>query len=189
MVDSTVLRSHEQILLENGIDGLLQAKVFLPREMRKTRAGRPELGVGWCDDCLELSWELQKAHVLYKHVKKEALACIPLAYGADPKALGLQKAWAARKHSCDAALQEQRRDAMLRCSLEVDPGAGGNTCKRYNMKQRRELLHGLQLCVSAINRADAAVDRLLGKWLYAEDIADYRNVEYTTLTCRLSSPS
>ena len=60
--------------------------------------------------------------------------------------------------------------------VDADQIVGFIQSKRYNMRQKQELLRVLQLCVAIINKAEAGVERLLCNWLYAEDVADYRNV-------------
>lgn len=102
------MRDHEKILQEDGVERLLKAKLFLTQEESKySQIIKRKADISWCNDCFEMSWELQKAHVLYKHIKKEAQQFIPLNYNAEYRSGTSKKDWLARKKSYDPSLHLQ----------------------------------------------------------------------------------
>ena len=48
--------------------------------------------------------------------------------------------------------------------------------RRYNIKQKKELVKILYRCHAVICKAEGKVDEALAKWLYFDDVADYKNV-------------
>lgn len=155
-----VLRSHEQILMEEGRDGLLKARLFCKE------GGSGGVDLSWCDDCYEMSWELEKARILYKCVKKEAQQYIHLNYAVEAKS-SIKKDSIFRKMSYDS-ISSPLEELHSTSVLPKD--------RRYNIKQRREVIATIQECLGIVTKAESRADALLGKWIYGDDLCDFKNV-------------
>ena len=157
-----VLRSPEQILIEEGKDELLKAKAFNKREESK------ETDLSWCDNCYEMSWELEKARILYKYIKKEAQQYIHLNYAVESK----------NNVKKDSTYRKKSYDSICNPLGELHPTSILPKDRRYNIKQRKEVIMTIQQCLSIVTKEEARADTILGKWIYADDLADFKNVRF-----------
>lgn len=142
--------------------------------------------MAWCEDCAEMSWELEKARVLYKYAKREAQQFIPMSFSPPELRGSARRDQLARKHSYDPAqrspqpFQLQGEVWCAICGVDVFQAPSVPKDRRYNIKQKKELLKVLNKCLAIVAKEEGKVDSSLNKWLFEEDIEDFRNVRART---------
>lgn len=166
------LRTQQEILNLYGSEELLKSHILDPN--RKSIPDKDsEFSLNWCDECLEMSWELEKARVLYKSLRKEAQQYIPLNYDI------IQPASSITKQNKSDLLVFRRRsyDSAPNASSPLNfPIMNMPKDRRYNIKHKSGLTKNLQTCLNIVLHEEMRVDFCLGKWLYPDDVADFKNV-------------
>ena len=164
--------THEQLLNMYGYSQFFKLKP-LTTSPRKTF---------FCNECFQMSWELQKIEVLYRHIKSQAklFYCLNYKSGIAAEKMNLVKAKKLtpkfESFHCD---HEFEMSDILQAET-CDENEAFMNKNRINFAQKKTIIKVLHHCILRLRKYEQTVVEILSPYLFIEDISEYKNVNFLT---------